>query len=297
MPQRRYDILAVDLDGTLLDPTGRVVQENVRAIARARAEGLHVTICTGRALVECRKIIEEVGLSDPVIVSGGALVADPLSGRTLERFTMDLGLVRRVVDYLASRDHPALLLKDPTPSGFDYLVVSPGGLDDLDAATRWWFEHQGIQARTVERLEHDLHPEHTVRVGAYSSNEPIGPLAMDLRERFGAEVMLQYFTGALMPPERVARGILSVHILELFNPMADKWQALSRLARRLDIPRERIAAIGDEHNDLSMVTHAGLGIAMGNACDAVKRAARAHAPSNREAGVAGAIQRILDGQW
>lgn len=297
MPQRRYDLLAIDLDGTLLDPSGRVPEANRRAIRAARAAGMIVTICTGRALVESRRALAHIEQEHPVIVCGGAMVADPASGRTLERFAMDTALVQRLVEYLGARGHPALLLKDPDPAGFDYLVVSPRGLGDIDPSTRWWFDHQGIEARWAPGLHLDQHPEHTVRLGAYSTNTPIDALATDLRDRFGAGVMLQHFTGALMPPDRVALGIHSVHIVEVFNPQADKGQALERLARRLGIAPQRVAAIGDENNDLSMLRGAGLGIAMGNASAAVKAAAARHAPGNADAGVAHAIGRILNGEW
>ncbi len=294
---RRYDLLALDLDGTLLTPDGHVHPENAAAIARARAEGLTVTICTGRALIETRRVIDAVQQRDPVIVCGGAMVADPLSGQTLERFTMDRGLVERVTAFLHERGFAALLLKDPYPTGFDYLVVSKNGLEDIDPATRWWLDHQGIGARAVNRLDDDPHPEHTVRIGAYSTNKPILDFAQELKSTFHAEVMLQHFTGALMPARRLQLGIESVHIVELFNPQADKWQALSRLASRLGVPRERVCAVGDENNDLSMITHAGLGIAMGNASSAVKAAAKRHTDSNANAGVARAIEKVLSGEW
>lgn len=290
-------LLAIDLDGTLLDPSGRVPEANVQAIRRARDAGITVTICTGRALIETRRVLDAIGQTDPVVVSGGALVADPVSGRTLERFTMHLTLVRRVVDYLHARDHAALLLKDPDPAGYDYLVVSDGGLADIDPATQWWLDHQGITAREARHLDHDPHPEHTIRIGAYSTNEPIADLAAALHERFGGDVMLQHFTGALMPADRQARGIESVHIVELFNPQADKWQALVRLAARLGMATDRIAAIGDENNDLSMIRGAGLSIAMGNASPAVKAAATHHTARNAEVGVAVAIERLLSGEW
>lgn len=290
-------LLAIDLDGTLLDPSGRVPEANVRAIHRAREAGITVTICTGRALIETRRVLSAIGQTGPVVVSGGALVADPVTGRTLERFTMHLPLVQRVVEYLHARDHAALLLKDPDPTGYDYLVVSDGGLADIDPATQWWLDHQGITAREARALHHDPHPEHTIRIGAYSTNQPIADLAADMHERFGGDVMLQHFTGALMPADRQARGIESVHIVELFNPQADKWQALTRLAARLGVDTARIAAIGDENNDLCMIRAAGLGIAMGNASPAVKAAAARHTTTNAEGGVAHAIDQLLSGAW
>lgn len=294
---RKYDLLAVDLDGTLLDHSGKISEANVAALARARREGLHVTLCTGRAMIECREIARRVGQEDPCIVSGGAMVVCPRTEQTLERFAMGRELVGDLVAYLAGHGHPALLLKDPAAAGFDYLVIGPGGEAALDPASRWWFERMGVRARYAERLEDDAHPEHTVRVGAYSANEPVDELALSLRDRYGAVAMLQHFTGVLLPAERRLQGIESIHIVELFDPSADKWLALQRLAARMGVPEGRTAAIGDQTNDLSMITHAGLGIAMGNAHPRVKAAADRETRAVHEDGLAWAIERVLSGEW
>jgi hydroxymethylpyrimidine pyrophosphatase-like HAD family hydrolase len=294
---RRYDLLALDLDGTLVGHDGRVSRQNAEAIARARADGLHVTLCTGRALIECRGVIERVAQEDPVIVSGGAMLACPRTGRTLDRFAMSRGLIGQVVEFLRGRGHPAMILKDPHAAGFDYLVVGAEGPEHLDPASSWWFEHMGVRARYVAELEQDDHPEHSVRIGAYSANKPVASLARELHERFGAEAMLQHFNGVMLPPERRDSGVESIHIVELFDPRADKWQALERLAGRLGIDTARVAAIGDQRNDLSMLEHAGLGIAMGNADEQVKAVADVQTLACEEHGVAAAIDRILSGAW
>jgi len=294
---RKYDLLAVDLDGTLLDHRGRISPANIAALARARREGLHITICTGRALIECREIVRTVAQTDPCIVSGGAMVADPVTEQTLERFAMDAKLIAELVGFLSGQGHPALVLKDPWAAGFDYLAVGPRGPEGLDPASRWWFDRMGVRVRYAASLSEDQHPEHTVRIGAYSANKPVDELAATLRERFGAITMLQHFTGVLLPAERKAQGVESIHIVELFDPKADKWLALQRLAARMGIAESRIAAIGDQTNDLSMITHAGLGVAMGNGHERVKAAADQVTRDVADDGLAHAIEQMLAGTW
>ncbi len=296
----RYDLLAVDLDGTLLDSDGHVPSANAEALARARRAGMIVTICTGRALVESRGALEAVGQADPVIVSGGAMVACPATGRTLERLTLDGGLVERAVSEFHGAGHAAIILKDPHAAGYDYLVVAPDGRGDdtaLDPASRWWFRRMGASVRYAARLEDDPHPEHSVRVGAASANEPVDALASRLRERFERQASLQHFRGATLPRDRVEDGIHSVHIVEIFHARADKWQAVERLASRLGVAPERTCAIGDQLNDLSMIARAGLGVAMGNAAPEVARAAGRQTLDNNQAGVAYAVDRLLSGAW
>lgn len=297
MPERRYDLLAVDLDGTLIDHAGRVSDVDLAALREARAAGMVVTICTGRALIECREVIQRLEQTDPVIVSGGSLVACPGTERTLERFAMPPALVARVSAYLHEREHPAVVLKDSDATGYDYLAVSPRGPAALDAASRWWFENMRARVRHVPSIAHDEHPEDTIRIGAYAANRPINDLVEDVQHAFAGEVVVQHFNGVQLPDERNEHGITSVHIAELFHPHACKGQALARLAARLGVPIARTAAIGDQTNDLSMITGAGLGIAMGNANDTIKAAAKRHTHAVTRGGVAHAVRQMLDGAW
>lgn len=339
MPERRYDILAVDLDGTLLDPRGRVTERTASAVRRAREQGLEVVICTGRSLVESRHAIEaiEAGTippgwrSAPVVVAGGAMIADAMTGRTLHRWPMDLGLVTRVIGRFAEAKVATMVLKDPFAAGFDYLIVDTGPLDPVNL---WWFEKMGVTRRHVAGIGDDAHPEHTVRVGFAAATTAMYGVGREIMAEFARETTMHHFAavsgkamdrrakdaarpaGEGIPgagdlgfvqskPSKDVDSIAadieakddSIHILEVFDKRVSKWAAIEWLGGETGVPRERIAAIGDEINDLAMVRGAGLGIAMGNAVESVRGAARAAAPSNAEDGVAFAIDRILAGEW
>lgn len=293
----RYDLIAVDLDGTLIGPDGSIHPRNVEMITAAHAAGVCVTLCTGRALIETSPTVSRIGSVDPVIVSGGAMVACPVSGDTLERFTLEPDLVGEMVEHLHTQEHPALLLKDPAATGYDYLIVTPRGPQAIDPASRWWFNKMGVRTRYVSHVKHDPHPRDTVRVGAYKANTPVDPLAAALRSRFAGRSQLQHFRGVLLPDDTIRDGIQSVHIVELFHHHADKWMALQRLAARRGVPLERVAAIGDQHNDLTMVAGAGLGIAMGNATPEVVAVSKRRTLRSDEGGVGHALEMILKGEW
>jgi len=299
MPLHRYDLLALDLDGTLVDHHGRVSDENVRALERARAAGITTAICTGRALRECVPIIERIAQTDPIIVSGGAVIACPTTHRTLNRMAMGQPLVRQLVDSLHAHGHPALVLKDPHATGYDYLAVANCGRGEeaIDPASRWWFDKMGCRVRYAQSLSEDEHPEHTIRVGCYAANKPVDDLVALMRRDFGALASIQHFAGVLMADDRAAQGIMSVHIVELFDSRACKWQAIQRLAAMNNVPETRIAAIGDQLNDESMIRSAALGIAMGNGAEALKALAKRQTKTCGEHGVAFAIDEILAGRW
>jgi hydroxymethylpyrimidine pyrophosphatase-like HAD family hydrolase len=294
----RYDLLAVDLDGTLLDSAGRVPERNLSALRAARRAGMRVVVCTGRGLVECRHYLREIDQQEPVVVAGGSIIADPHSGRTLHRFPVDIPLVERAVRTLNANGHAALVLKDPSETGYDYLVVQGEERHALDPVTEWWFASMNVVVRFAGRLDEDHHPQHTVRVGACGLSDALDVIRRDLLAAAGDTAIVHSFP-AVVAPEHASRCSdgQTLHVLELFHARANKWSAVERLARDWNIPSTRIAAIGDQINDVSMVAGAGLGIAMANAVPEVLAVARQRTAGNDDAGVAEAVHRILDGEW
>ncbi|MFU8829484.1 MAG: HAD hydrolase family protein [Phycisphaerales bacterium] len=309
MAKLKYDILALDLDGTLLGPDGEVSRANIEAVARAREAGIEVVICTGRGYRESWMAIEAVeakvvarGRSvAPIVVSGGAMIVDAATDRTMHRWPVDLALVEGLCSLFAEQNRAPLLLKDFDAAGYDYLVVNSG---PIEPPTQWWFEHMPVEVRFVGSLLEDEHPEHTVRVGFAASTTMMRGLAASVRERFGRRALIHSFAAVSSVEDRVGtdgRPIVgkdeNIHLLEVFDAQVSKWTAIHRLALEQGIPRDRVAAIGDEINDLALIEGAGLGIAMGNAIDEVKRAAQRETLDHGNDGVAHAIDRILTGAW
>jgi hydroxymethylpyrimidine pyrophosphatase-like HAD family hydrolase len=295
---RRYDMLALDLDGTVLDPESKVRPAVAEAVGRARDAGMLVVVCTGRGLPEARDALDAIAQTDPVIVAGGSIIADPRSGRTLHRFPMHPTLTSRLTDRLLSRGHPVLVLKDPHAAGYDYLVVTGRRRLLLDPVTQWWFEEMAVSIRLATSVESDPHPEHTVRVGVCAHPSELGELELLIRGEFEETVTVHNFPAVVAPRDAThwAGGEVA-HILECFDARADKWNAVRHLAAERSIPTARIAAIGDQINDVTMIRGCGLGIAMGNAIEAVRHGAGRVTRSNADDGVAHAISMMLAGEW
>lgn len=303
MPALRYDMLAIDLDGTLIGPEGVVREANVRAVERARQAGLEVVVCTGRGLIESSRHLEAIDAQTPahgrdvapIVCAGGAMIADTATNTTLHRWAMGEGLVRRLCDHFAQRERAPLLLKDRCAAGFDYLVVNSGPIEE---PSRWWFEHMGVEVKFVAHVNDDEHPEHTIRVGFAAHESIMRELGASVKQQFSDETHTQHFA-AVAGSKDGSRGVKSeaIHLLEVFDPRVNKWTAIHQLAEDQGIDRSRIAAIGDEINDLQMVEGAALGIAMGNAVDELKAVADIEAPGFAEDGVAYAIDRLLAGDW
>ncbi len=312
----RYDIIAIDLDGTLLDCDGCVSSVNIEALRDARNAGLETVICTGRGLTECREPLDAIDQRTPVVVAGGSIVACLETNRTLHRFSMCQDVVAQAVERLTGHGHAVMLLKDPTQTGYEYLVVASDE-SDLHPVSDWWFKRMGVRVRYATHIDQDEHPTCTVRLGVCGDDEDMGELLALIESEFQSLTAMHHFPAVVsmldheptLADDTLKAPVGSngtpngspeprhVHILELFHKDADKWTSLRWLADQRNIPVSRIAAIGDEINDVRMVREAGLGIAMENAVDTVKDIADVHTRSNTDHGVAHAIEQILSGRW
>lgn len=285
-----YDLLVIDLDGTLLNSKGRVSDPNKQAIRDAWDAGLEVIIATGRALVESTRPLQEIGHKHLVVAAGGSLLCDASSKRTIERRVMPRDLVHDATQCLLGHDHKVLILKDAHATGYDYLAVGPG---ELDPASKWWFEAMASTVRFVSSLEDDPHPDDTIRLGIVTSGQELDPIARQLKEKLGDRAFLQHW-----PAVTSTHAIgAETHLLEIFNPNVNKWTMIAAYREQQGIPADRVVSIGDGLNDVELLRESGLGIAMGNASDAARDAADRVTEDHNEHGVALAIGKILEGCW
>lgn len=290
-----YRLLALDLDGTLLDAASRLSPANRAAVGRAIDAGLEVVVCTGRGFAECRHVLDDLTMAGAAVVAGGAMTVQLPSGETLHRSAMPADLVREVSRILnAATGHYVLLLKDRSATGVDYVLLGDGR---VDAASEWWFNQVPVAVQRAERFEDDPHPDETIRLGIVTTAREMKRLGARVVEEFGRRTFVHHFP--VINSDGNGRHLAddAIHLMEIFNAETNKWSAISALAAQRGVAAEQIAAIGDEINDVAMIRHAGLGVAMGNAIDPIKQVADRITLDQAEDGVAHAIEQILAGAW
>ncbi|HSU66614.1 MAG TPA: HAD family hydrolase [Tepidisphaeraceae bacterium] len=275
----RFQMIVLDLDGTLLSPAGEVTPRVKGAIRRALDAGLLVCFATGRNWTESREILDALDHYPTAVFVGGAMVMDTHHEVTLHRTMMEPSLAGEVCDQLEKAGHAALALQDKGTAGVDYLVSGKS----LNAATRAWMAVTKATLHQVESLAKYPH-EHTIRLGICAEPGEVQLIKRQLEERFGSRVFCQN----LMVP---AYG---VEVLEVFDPAVNKWEGVLHIARRHGIDPQRIVAIGDDVNDLPMIRNAGLGVAMGNARPEVKAVAGRVIGANHDEGLADFLDELVD---
>lgn len=299
---RKYDLIAIDLDGTLYQPDSTIHRDDRQAVLRAIDSGMRVVICTGRSRTEAMHAVETLGIDGPMVTAGGAITVCSTTGRTLDRALISLERAARLVGEIHSHGEPALVLKDKSAVGYDYLVVDgtrPGQTGHrLDPVFDWWFAAQKLNVRRIGMLADDEHPEHTVRIGAGGLASRIRRLHDTLLDRYAEDCDCHHFPAVSHADrDRNLPEGERLHVLEAFAKDANKWSAISKIAAEHGIPAARVAAVGDQINDLPMIRGAGLGVAMGNAIPSVRQAAQRVTVANTDRGVARTIDNILSGTW
>lgn len=274
----RPRLLALDLDGTLLDPYGALTDGVREAVAVARGRGLHVVLCTGRRFRTALPLARDLGLDGAIVVYNGVLVKDLASGATLHQRFLSAELYPEVLALLR-RAGPPLVYLDSEDSGADMLTENPHSAHPFQ---REYLAANEPHYRTVPDLAASR-PERVVMLSLMANPEVIAPLRQRARTELGDRIE----TCAII--NKNYQG----HILECLAAGTSKWAALAQVAEDLGIGPDEIAAVGDDQNDVELLRRAGFGIAMGNAVPEARAAADAVVRSNAEGGAIEAIERVL----
>lgn len=273
----KYKMIAIDLDGTLLSPTREVTPRTKAAIHRALEAGLLICFATGRNFTESQTVLDAIEHYDSAVFVGGAMVIDTRQRVTLHRTLMDPALARELCQFFESRGEAALALQDSQAAGVDYLVTSRF---EQHPTNDKWFKTTGATARRVTDLPHHPH-QHTIRVGMVAPTETAKAIHVELQTIFGSRIMSHCFLGG------------DVGVIEAFDPSVSKWQGILHVARRHEIKPEEIIAIGDDLNDVTMVSNAGLGVAMGNSHPDLLKCAAKIIGRNSDDGLAIFLEELL----
>jgi len=263
-------MIASDLDGTMLDSSGKIPEENLRAVAEAIRAGVVVTISTGRMYKSAAYFASLLGLGDtPIICYNGAMLRNS-TGDTPLHLRLDIDVAREMLAIFRERGTYVQSYID------DELYVKDG--DDLNFLN--YQRHFGIMGKVIGD-------------GIFEPQTPPTKFLVKTNSFGASRAMMKEFSDMFAGRAYVTSS--NVDFVEMMNPGADKGKCLRMLAGILGIPMENVMVLGDGDNDIEMMETAGLAIAMANAREETKASAHGTAPSNDECGVAWAIGKyVLD---
>jgi HAD superfamily hydrolase (TIGR01484 family) len=279
-PPSRFRILALDVDGTLLDADGTLRPRTAVAVARAARAGIRPVLCTGRRYRRALPVARQLGLDAPLVCNSGALVKDPGDHCTLWRADLDAPLVAEVLARFQARGELAISFTDRDPDGFDFLIAAaPTGRPLFD-------EYVELNRRYA-------------RIDPAWTSRPAGGGHFHLCAIGTRESMLGFEADVLaVLPGRVRTFVqksprYAGTMCEILRHDASKWAAVLHLADLWGVSPAEICAVGDDMNDLPMIRGAGLGVAMGHAPPAVLAAADLVTGDHDHDGVAELVDGVL----
>lgn len=263
-------LVAIDVDGTLLNSKLTISEENRRCIKEVRQAGIQVVICTGRPFVGVKKILQELALTtidDYVISFNGALTQ--VSGTEQVRYERRLSYsdfleIQQLSDFLQ----------------LPYHIQSPHGI---------FTTNQRIGKYTQFDSQLNDSPIYQKKIKDLKEIPIFKMIFCDDPTRLDQQIqhVPAYYR------EKYTSGKSLAHFFEFLHKEASKGQALSHLCRQLRIDHSEVMAIGDNDNDISMFQYAGISVAMGNATAAAQETAEFVTKSNDENGVAAALLKYV----
>lgn len=277
----RYRLLAIDIDGTLVNVHNELSPATRDALIRAGKAGIRVVLATGRRYSRALHLVEPLEIDVPLISASGALVKDPQDHhRTLYRAEFDRAVLCQAMAILDACGYDPVVCADTYSEGFDF--YHPRAETDSPELAEYFRSNPG-DGRVWPNLVRDPPP------GVFTA------FTMGTRAQMAEldETLHRRLPGKLS--SHVLRSPRYTGFMCEFAPGGvTKWSAICRLARGWGIGDEAICAVGDDVNDIPMIRAAGLGVAMGNALPEVKAAADRIAPSQADDGLVHVVEWLLD---
>lgn len=267
----RVSLVCVDLDGTLLSPDKTVSVANRAALERARMAGLRVAVASGRHPLSIYELTDELGLERTAVSLSGAYVT--LRGLEVFRHPLDCSAALEVVD-VAERLGCYVSVAGP-----DFNLTC-GRVTRVGAPSRAVEGYDACESYDALRARVERSADQLLKAALHADDEASYRKLRALVDRIGGVSVSR--SDALW--------------LDVVSMGCSKAEGIAFLARGLGIPLDEVAAIGDDENDVESMGAVGVGIAMGNAIEAVRDAADVIVADNEHDGVAEAIEAIISTQ-
>jgi Cof subfamily protein (haloacid dehalogenase superfamily) len=266
-------LLAIDIDGTLLTPEKSISEKTRIAIHRAQAEGIIVTLATARRYGNTKQYADELGISIPLILCDGGLIIDHPDGTVLDTNLLPTEIARQAAEIMVSKRVQPVV--QHIIGGVEETWTGPIEFDNpgLEGYSRLIPHLRRMPYTTLWKGQPD-----PLRVVAFASKEAIESIMAEI-----PRLPCWWNT--------IEEGNYGTAEVSVMNQTCSKANGVARLAKSLSIDLSQVMAIGDNTNDIEMLRAVGWGVAMGQATDHVKACAQAVTTSNREDGVAVAIER------
>ncbi|HKD01151.1 MAG TPA: Cof-type HAD-IIB family hydrolase [Terriglobales bacterium] len=271
-------LLAIDIDGTLLNPQFEISPVDMAALRRVHQEGVEVLLVTGRRHTFALPIARQLGFDLWLISSNGAITRS-LGGETFHRDLLPAATCLILCREMQAFRGNTVLTFDTESRG----AIVLEHMDELNSSIQRWLE------KNLQYIDFVIPIEKSI------TRDPVqamfcGPIA---RMHQALDLLASGSVSNHVTVLRTEYPVRDLSIVDVLNQGCSKGHALERWASYRDIPRGQVMAIGDNYNDVEMLAFAGLPFIMGNASDELRGHGWAVTRSNADHGVAHAIEQVM----
>ncbi len=263
----KYNLVALDLDDTLLNTEHKLENETITVINELKKMGLNVIISTGRMYQSALPYAVKLGLNGPMITYNGAYVRNIFNDKLIYHQTIEKNVARELIQDVERSDMHINIYLD------DNLYIEKH--NDL---SKIYEKISGVKAKEVGKLSFFIKSSPTKLLLIEKDYEKKMKFKEESRQKFY---------------DRLAITESKKKFIEFMAPGVSKGKALKLLAEKHNIKQGEVVAIGDGWNDMEMIEWAGLGIAVQNAPEGVKKRADMIAPPHHDNGVATVLRDLF----
>ena len=288
-----YKLVAIDLDGTMLNQYGIITEKTKKAISKAQEKGVEVMIASGRAITSVKRFSKEINSNKYFISGNGAITYDIKNNKIL-------------FEYILSKTKALKIIKICEENSIYYNVYTENGIiaKNLSYNTLYYYKdnltkpdenrtHINIVENVYDYFEQ--REEKILKIMICDEHKTVfNSIVRKLKELSEIEVLEVSHMSRKIIKQGTDEIALEYFYTEVSAKDVDKWNALEEIIGLMNISKEEVVTIGDNANDLKMITNAGLGVAMGESAPYVKQSADIIAPTNDEDGVAIILNKIFD---
>lgn len=271
----RIKLIAIDIDGTLLDSKGNLSNKNKKAIQEAQELDIKIILFTGRPYHSAKEILDKLDLSDKnhlIVTNNGGLIQESKTGKIIHESTFTRAEILDVYQLSQKLKMPLNLID----SDYVYEPDQPIGFESIYTGGK------SSEKNNLKFVDLDM--------GKLTKDFRVNQIIMS-RPETELDAILPKIPENYFEKYNIYKSLS--FILEFLPKDVDKGNSLDRIRAILALEKDEIMAIGDQENDLSLLEKAGLGIAMGNAVKEVKETANYITKSNDRNGLAYAIRKFV----
>lgn len=289
-----YKLIAIDLDGTLLNSYGEVTAQNKVAIQNAISKGAEVVLASGRAMASVKNLANELNANNYIICGNGAIMYDMQNDKILYDKFLDKLKVLQIIKICEENSIYYNLYTDKMiiTKGLNYNVLfyNKENLNKPEEKKTRINIVDDIY-KYVEQRENENYLKITI---CDNSKIIFDRIIQKLKTIKDIDVLDVAHMSRKMIKDGTQDVLVEYYYTEITNVGVDKWNAIEELMDKLSIEKQDVMAIGDNVNDKIMIQNAGLGVVMGNSAPYIKDIADLVVADNDNSGVADAINNNID---